>query len=104
MGFKGIGNLLHEALALEYVQGFLLSLPVFSAHYNKRFTGSPSHFERFMPANDLFYNAFKVISKFVYADCVHKATFMYRIAVRIYTGSPGKAKYSDSFSLGLRLH
>lgn len=97
MGFKRAGNLLHEALALEYVKRFLLSLPVVGAHHYKSFARPPSYLDRLMAANHLFYNTFQVVSEFVCADCVHKATFVYGNAVQLYTKSPNRAKHSDSF-------
>ncbi|HEY9033008.1 MAG TPA: hypothetical protein VIN71_03640, partial [Pseudomonadales bacterium] len=56
-----------------------------------------SHLERLVPANHLFYKDFKVISKLVHTDCVHKASFMYGNAVQLYTKSLGKTKHSDRF-------
>jgi hypothetical protein len=52
-----------------------------------------------MPANYLFYNAFQVISEFVYANRVHKGTIMYGSSVQAYAKSPNKAKHGDGFSV-----
>ena len=97
MGFKRAGNLLHEALTLEHVKRFLLPLPVVGAHHYKSFSRPPGYLERLVTANYLFYNAFQVVSEFVYADCVHKATFVYGNTVQLYTRSPNKARQRDPF-------
>src|SRR5690554_1385836 len=72
VGFKGRRNLLHQALTLENVKGFLFSLPVLSAHHHESFSGSARNLDRFMLTNYLLNNIFQVISKLIHADCVHK--------------------------------
>lgn len=97
VGFEGVANLLHEILALENVKGFLFSLPVVSTHYHERLSGSSRHLDRLMSVNDLFYNAFQVVSKFVNTDCVHKNTFAYGSAVQVCTESRSEAQHSGGF-------
>jgi len=97
MCFKGVGNLLHEALALENMKCFLLSLPVLGAHYNECLSGSSSYLKWLMPANHLFHNALQVVSKFVYTDCIHDGTLMYGVSVQVYVKCLNEAKLSDSF-------
>lgn len=72
MGFKISGNLLHQVLALEYMQGFLLRLPVIGTHDHEGLAGSQRHLERLVPANHLFHNPFQVISELVDTDGIHK--------------------------------
>ena len=99
VGFKGVGNLLREALALENMKRFLLSFPVVGAYYNESLSGSSSYLEWFMPANYLFYNALQVVSKFVYTYCIHDGTLMYGVSVQVCVKCPNKAKHSDSYSV-----
>ena len=97
VGFKRVGNLLHEALALKNMNCFLLSLPVVGAYYNESLSGSSSYLEGFMPVNHLLYNALQVVSKFVYTDCIHDGASMYGVSVQVYVKSPNMAKHSDGF-------
>jgi hypothetical protein len=97
MSSKGIGNLLHEVFALEHMKRFLLPIPVIGAHNHKGLACPPGYLERLMSVNHLFYKAFQVVSKFVYADCVHKVAFMYGNSVQLYRKCPSKAKQRDPF-------
>lgn len=99
VGFKRVGNLLHEILALEYVKGFLFSLPIVGTYHNEGLTSTPSDLERFVSANYLFHKAFQVVSEFIYANCVHNLTTVYGNTVQLYTENPNKAKQSDPFSV-----
>lgn len=92
VGFKRVGNLLHEILILEYVKGFLFSFPIIGAHHYEGLASTPRHLERLMSANHLFHNTFQVVSKFVYTDCVHNITIVYGNTVQLYTEDPDKAK------------
>ena len=44
-----------------------------------------------MPTNNLLYNAFQVVSEFVYTDDIHNVTITYGNSVRLYSNSPNKA-------------
>src|SRR5690606_6164555 len=59
-------------MVLEYVQSLLFSFPVVGTQYDKSFAGSSGYFKGFVPTNYLFYKAFQVVSKFIYANGVHK--------------------------------
>src|SRR5690606_29974393 len=97
MSSKGIGNLLHEVFALEHMKGFLLPLPVIGAHNHKGLACPPGYLERLVPTNHLFYKTFQVVSKFVYADRVHRITFMYGNAVQIYSDALTKPSSAPPF-------
>jgi hypothetical protein len=94
VAFKRRCNLLHQIPILEYMQGFLLPLPIIGAQNDKCLTGTSRYFKRLMPTNHLFYNAFQVISKLVYTNGIHKITGMYGNAVQLYIKSPNKAKHN----------
>ena len=84
--------MLHQVIILQYIQSFLLAFPVISAYYDKRLSGSPGNFQGLVLANHLFYKAFQVVSKSIYAYGIHIITIMYGISVQLYNKDPNKAK------------
>lgn len=73
VGFKGVGNLLHEMFALENVKRFLFLLPVVGTDHNKSRSGSLCYLDRLMPTSHLLYNAFQIASEFVGTDGFHSS-------------------------------
>jgi len=75
--------LLHQISVLKDMESFLLPFPVFSTHDHESLSGTTCHLEGLVSTNNLFYEAFQVISEFIYTDDIHNCTIAYGNSVQL---------------------
>ena len=73
VGCPRTGDLAHEVLVLQDVQGLLLPFSVCGTDYHKIGTRTTRNLERHVIVDHLFHHRFQMVSETAYADGVHNA-------------------------------